>query len=414
MIGPLRRSLSVAATVPMLALGLYALFSRGTPWRGEWAWTLDWATGSLFLLGPIMAGCAAYDTATWRKASRALLDATVRGPRARGLPMIGAFVVGLAVYVVVVLVAVVSTVSAGARPEWDLRLLVLAGASAAAAVGIGGLLGWVWPTPFVAPVAVIVVFASGLAADGTPVPAIFRIGGTTGTLVGLTLGSRFFWSMTVLSLLVAAACVAWVVARGRRGRLVAVAVTVVLAGTGAAVAAEPPERLVTSSSPLTYVCRGHEPSVCLAEQTQRLLVTLPTQLEVRAKALRSVGITPPSRFTQVVPGRTVPSGAPLYLEQVNAERLSPQEVDQAFATPSQCAADVGATAPPQAVFEARQAVAEWLAVRTGRLSPRGLERTSGLRDPSWLRRPVQAQAPWLRATYAQLRACRFDLVRPPR
>lgn len=77
----MKRSIRIEAVeflLPFLAVSGFFLFSRGIPWRHEWAWALDWASGSTLILGPLVSSATAWVVARWHGV-RQLMMSTPRG-----------------------------------------------------------------------------------------------------------------------------------------------------------------------------------------------------------------------------------------------------------------------------------------------------------------------------------------------
>jgi hypothetical protein len=58
-----RTTIGAWVLVPVVVIEFMNFFQRGMPWKGEGIWTVEWMAISLFLLGPVIAGFAAVETA---------------------------------------------------------------------------------------------------------------------------------------------------------------------------------------------------------------------------------------------------------------------------------------------------------------------------------------------------------------
>ena len=85
----------------------FVLVSRGAPWRGEWLWTFDWVAGASILLGPVLAGAAAYEVATYRTFDLGLARPSARRRvLATVVPVLGPLAATVAPFVVGTTIAV--------------------------------------------------------------------------------------------------------------------------------------------------------------------------------------------------------------------------------------------------------------------------------------------------------------------
>lgn len=422
-----RRSSTFVFVPALVVVQVFILLQRGTPWRGEWDWTVDWAGGATVLTAPLLAGCAAFELLRWRsEPTWSLLRSTPRGPFVGWIVGGAVLLIGATVHVVVTVAALVATVAAGAGAGLDalpallMPLLVLA-VGVAAGVGVATL----WPSLLAVPLAAALVFGLTAFAGELPIPLVrsasdvLTVGGSTGSLVGLTWDSgQQAAAATVLVgiiVLLAALVHARDSARVRPGAQVAVVLSAALLVGAAAVAEKAPtSRLVPSSGPIRYVCAGDATtSVCLASETSRQLPWLAREVVEQSEPLVSIGVSLPKRHQQLVPYRQLPRGvAPVVLQpdSVNARRGDASSVADQIVMPALCSADTAEVAPPQQVFAARAAIAAWVRVQNGLAEPADYD---GEIYRKWLAVPQADQRPWIVTTFAQLRACQYDDVRLP-
>jgi hypothetical protein len=413
-----RRSAALAAVPVLMIAELYAIFYRGTPWWGEWNWSVDWANGATILLGPLVAGCAAFDVSTWRGSRvRALLRSVPRGSLSSALLALSNAAVGCVVQLagLVIVLAMNLVVGAGGLP--DLRTVPLALLMLLASAFVGAGIGLVLPALFAAPTSVVVVFAGTYLASSGAVPPYLRVGGSTGSLLGLT------WN-PVLALLVAAGLALAVLAVGgalilsdgpvapRAVRVVAALGAVGFAATYVVLTNGPDDRLERTSGSISYECRGERPRVCMADQTSRQLEPLTQAMRVAAEPLRRVGAQPAEHYQQIVPGRPAPRDAgPLFIESDALNRTPSAAAVAAYLTvPASCPQYTGTTPPPQAVFDAQRLLQQWILLRTGAEPLAAFAAEPG---HGWLSQSFDAQSDWIRRTYAQLRSCDLDAVALP-
>ncbi|MET0820952.1 MAG: hypothetical protein ABWY58_08295 [Aeromicrobium sp.] len=419
----MRRSSTFGFAPVIVVVQAFCLFQRGTPWLGEWDWSVDWAGGVTVVTAPLLAGCAAFEVLRWRSAPTwSLLRQTPRGVVAGWLSALSVLAIGAAVHVAATTAVLVATVAAGAQPgagagaafALALPILVLA-----AATFIGAATAVLWPTLLAVPLAASVVFGVTAFPDDLLLPDVFTVGGTTGSLVGLTWDWRQQTAALAVLLAVILSAAAVMLARdsGRGAstpRWVVAASVVVLIASAVAAEAAPSSRLEASDVPIRYACETSSgTSVCLASQTSRQLHWLARQLGEQSRPLAAIGARVPRRHQQVVPYRRLPDGvAPILLDPgtINARHGDAQRVPDMLAMPALCAADTADVAPPDEVFVARAAIAAWLSIRNGLSEPADYRAEV---FGGWLEHAGQAQESWIRTTYAQLRACRYADVRLP-
>jgi hypothetical protein len=286
---------------------------------------------------------------------------------------------------------------------------------ASAAVGAG--IGRVLPALFAAPAAVIVVFAGTYLASSGTVPPYLRVGGSTGSLVGLT------WSWP-LGLLVAAGLALVAVAVGaalvladspipsRAARLVAAAATAGFAATYVVLSVGTFDRFDPVSGAVSYECRGERPRVCLAEQTSRRLDPMAAEMAAASAPLREAGADLTARYQQVVPGQRVPREVgPLFVESDEINRPpSRSSVAAYLATPASCPQYTASTPPAQAVFDAQRLLQQWILLRAG---DEPLVAFAAEPGHDWLAQAPASQLDWIRRTYGQLQSCDLDAIALP-
>lgn len=415
------RSSAIAFAPVLVAVQVFYVVQRGDPWRGEWAWSLDWAAGATVLTGPLVAACAGFEVLRWRDRSTAtLLRSTRRGHLSAWLGALSVLVVAAVVQAVATAAVLVVTAAAGAEPETSgVLTLLLPFAVLATAALLGATLAVLWPSLLAVPTAAAVIFAVTAFPSDLLLPDVMTVGGSTGSLVGLTWDVR--QQLGALAVLLATCAVLAMIVRVHDAAGSSVATHGVLVGStlllvvAAAVhAAGPDDRLTASERPIDHTCAPAGPStVCLAAQTSRQLPWLARQVARQSAALTDIGIEPPRRYEQLVPYHPLSAGAaPIDLgpDTINARVGDRERVADLLADPAFCPADTAEVPPPSEVFAARAAISAWIAVRSGIVDADDL---GGEIFGAWLRRPVDQQRDWIATTYDQLRRCRYDDVRLP-
>ncbi|MEH3033121.1 MAG: hypothetical protein PGN07_03540 [Aeromicrobium erythreum] len=413
---PWWRSTAVPALPVLVAAGSLFLLQRGTPWRGEWLWTVDWACGATVLLAPLVAGCAAHDAALLRTDGMLeLRRSCVRGPRGVLGPVAAAGAVGTAVLLGIVLTALVLTATTGPTGTPPLQLVPVAVQALVTAAAVGAVVGSRLPVLVAAPVAGAAVYVvSILSARGT-VPDLFRVGGSTGTLTGLAwdrwfllwlTGALLAWSLTGL----AVAARSSLVGPRRTTTLGLLVVALVAVGTTTALAHRP-DRFVPRAVELR--CEGERPRVCVASTSTRSLDSLVRRTARLDARLRAAGVSTVPVVAQVVPGhRPSRSAGALFIESsdVNRPTVPWRTAARYLTTPTPCPGYTASTPPPGPVFEAQAALAAWLEMSVGAGDARSWR---GAPWHDWLTASPSRQRAWLVRTYDQLRRCDLEAVRAP-
>lgn len=416
-----RRGSTLGFLPVLVIVHAFCLFQRGTPWLGEWDWSVDWAGGVAVVTAPLLAGCAAFEVLRWRSApTSSLLRQTPRGVFAGWLSALSVLAIGAAVHLAATTAVLVATVAAGAEPSARATFaLTLPFVVLGATTFIGAATAALWPSLLAVPLSAAVVFGVTAFPDDVLLPDVFTVGGTTGSLVGLTWDWRQqVAALAVLLAVILFAAVVMLVRDSGRGTptsrwVLAASVAVLIASVVAAEDA-PSSRLEASDAPIRYACETSSgTSVCLASQTSRQLHWLARQIGEQSRPLAAIGASVPRRHQQVVPYRRPPEGvAPILLDPgtINARHGDARRIPDMLSMPALCAADTADVAPPDEVFVARSAIAAWLSIRNGLSEPADY-RAEVFGD--WLEHADRSQEAWIRTTYAQLRACRYADVRLP-
>ncbi|GAA0573083.1 hypothetical protein GCM10010172_67140 [Paractinoplanes ferrugineus] len=400
----------------LLTVELAGLFSRGTPWRGEWAWTVDWANGMTILAGPLLAGIVAYHVhKTARRDWNPIAYPAVRTGQPILHQALADWIVACTVHLVVLLFAIGLTATTRPTGLIPWSLLPLGPVVLVAFAGIGALCGTLIRSLVAAPIAAAGAFGlTYLGATGA-IPAAFRVGGATGSLVGLTLDRRVGGAMAIFLVAVALLCAA-VVAVRRSPMLpprstAAAGVALALLATGYFTLQHTgSDKYVVDAKPLKYTCEGQTPRVCMATGTTRQLDALTNAMHTQAQVLTAAGIDIPDTFYQDVPNRQADPTQGLIImttDSVNAANPNPQDVADYLSFPAACKAFFGEF-PPETALQARAAVADL--IRHGnKLQPMVLGNDQAIRD--WM--DSSAASVWLKSTYDKLRTCDLAKISLP-
>ena len=403
----------LAAVLGLTALAGLAVFNRGAPWRGEWAWSVDAALGSTVLTGPGVAALAAW----WAAAARRRASLTDPTPRGWLVPIrlaVGAWAVAATVFVLTLattLLLTATTAHGGPLPWWitPMGLLLLAAYSS-----LGAALGHLWPTFASAPAAAIGTFGLGLAGALGVGPSVLRQGPATGTLAGVTWDPTVAAGQAAVLLAVAIlAAAATVASRGRRPLPVRLVLGLSALGVvaGALVLQTHGDERFELSGEAASTCGGRAPEVCVAPSNTRALASLSSRMGALATELTSVGLPVPDAYSQLLPSAPPPAGHGMF--SLPGEANSPvtpwADAADALTRPAACPAWFAAPSPPPEAFEARYALQVWILDRAGRPAPSAFSPS----ERRWRAAPLADQLHWVRPTFDALRTCDLDRLRPP-
>lgn len=405
----------VLELVALVAVGLVPVLSHGTDWLGSWKMALDAGTFSLTLIGPVAAGLAC---ATYVRLVTSGVEPLVRtGPRPWWSwlrPALTIWSLAAAAMLATTLTVTTAARLAGAAPYYDtLWVVVPALCVLAAQVGVGVLLGGVGRRVWLAPVAAAATFGLGVLGAVGVMPEIFRTGGLGVSYAGETFDLSTLTLQAGAAVGIAAALLLLsnrsVMARSPTSIVVVALLVLQGAGCYVVLGQGVHDRYRTVTDP-QLVCRGDLVQVCMARETTRPLDDLVERMERQAQALSDLGLELPPRYVQpqVDRDRSETDGSLYLLDQELGATVSDELAAASLATPAHCAAYSADVPPPEASFDTRRLLARWLLVRAGLLRPDDDDS-----DREWLESGLDAQRPWVTATYEQLRACDLDALRLP-
>ncbi|MFI5543644.1 hypothetical protein ACIA6E_07685 [Streptomyces sp. NPDC051815] len=302
----LRRSLGRTAFPFLLVLVVLNTLLRPMGWRYEPMWAVYQYNFTVMLLGPLLAGVAAWEG---HRLSRA---APFLSAHHRPLTMLAAawaallawasaaFLLGLVL--VLCLVARAGALASLGLPELLTPVPALALLGLACAVGLAA--GWLSGEGgrVAAPMAAIAVFLAFLLLYSGDLSEFVMIGGATGSLVGLrpkagTQGTQaaFYAAATLLALIAAA----WGAAlhRLRPRHALAAAATVVLCALSAGhlASADP---LYLEARPGDVRCHGTRPQICLGPGYAAYEPRLRAGLTPLVTAMAELDLPAPASFRQ--------------------------------------------------------------------------------------------------------------------
>ncbi len=411
---PARYAVPVLFGIELAGLGNQ---SGGLSWRGEWAWTLDWVGGTVMLLGPVVAGLAAWRAVEVQRTLGEQVDVMPRPGRATLAELLGLVGWAWLCHALALVLAAVLTVQAGASGLPELAPLLPQFLMLAAFAGLGALLGTAVPSMLLPPFTTIgLLVATTQFASGTLPSLWVSVGGATSSLAGLRYRPDVLRWQLLLCLAVVALALAVRRSGPARGALV-VQPAGYLALSGVVVAAgwlatTEQSRVEPSRERVALTCMGSGPEVCVRPESRAAARPVQKVLATLEDTARAAGVPDlPGRFAQVVADDPNPEGARGFV-------LNPGAVQGSTADPTLLArylvvdrACLGGEHAPDALAVGRLQVAEQLLlVRAGAVAPR---QVADAALHAALGSPAAAQGRWLQAAFAAGASCAFHAVPPP-
>jgi hypothetical protein len=397
-----RRSAGLGAFPLMLALVVGHVLLRERSWVHEWTWAFVQLAFVTVLLGPFVAGVAAWEGRRLAMAS-ALVDSSVRRGRATA-----AALAAVALWATVALLAgaliVTALVRTAGTPGWPspttLACLAPPAGLLAAYAGVGLLVGRWTAHPLAAPATAVGSFLATLGLYVAGPTQLVDVGGATGSLVRLAPRPDlqlaqvcFFLFLVLLTTLLTTT------PRPGSGAWRAAGDAVTLSGVGVGFTAALALLLAHGGESLRPVgehlsCVGRSPRVCVAEGYVRYASTARRALLPYLDALRGAGVHVPSEFQQDAEPGLVSVG-PVDSTLLLGADSAGSAVVAAFLS-KRCALD-----EQPAVLASWEGLTAWLRAEvTGR-------RPSDPTLPAVVRGPRSAaQLAWVRHAVSELASCR--------
>lgn len=393
--------------VPVLiGIEAAALMNRGMPWRGEWAWTVDWAGGSVFLLGPVVAGLAVWRVSSSLSHLGEAADVVASPRRATAAELVGVVGWAWACHVAGLLVALGFSARAGAGGVPDLLPLLPQLLVIAAYAGVGALLGALVPNPLMAPLTTVVLLVCTTQFASGTLPSLWvTVGGATASLAGLRYNPQVLAGQVVLGvglLLLGLSVRRQAFGPVQVNRSLAIVPLVGVLASGTWLASTGESRIEPDPRPVALHCGGSEPVVCVRPENEAAAAALRSAFHALTVAARDSGATdPPQRFEQVVAGSPNPKQARAFVLNPGAvlgDHVDPGLVAHYFVLNRACL--VGDDAPPAEPVRRLEALGAFLAVRAGLLDPamaadadvKRLAATSADRRATFLDEALEASA----------------------
>lgn len=395
------RSIGCRAFPAMVILIAINVLARDKVWAHEWLWGIYNYHFVIILLGPLVAGLAAWEGYQQSK-SKDIIDSTGRSLSAA----IGSWVSLLAwtylAYLLGLLLVFAFIVIAG-TPGWPgvavSATLPPALALLAAETAIGYVVGFRTRTPLSAPAVAVGVFTLSILLYLRGGEKFIRVGGATASLVGIE--PRASVQVLQTAFYAAIACIALLLCRQllRTPDLLAFGPVlgniVIIAALGLALARPPSSMFQPASTAMR--CTSSRPVICLAPGYAQFQARVSSAVMPYWKAFAGVGITTPRRFSQaVLPGN--PSAASLPLQVVLGDGNFADSALLSWYTPKGC--DISASAATVQTFVGLQ---YWLDVKVMGPQP-GAESDPQLPDVLKAGSSDQ-QIAWVRNAVVQLAHC---------
>lgn len=398
----LRRSSAFVALPVMLALVATHLALRSRSWTHEWRWSIYQLGFVTILLGPLLAGVAAWEG--WRLSGAAdLLATSPRRVRAAAVAWASTVFWGFAAFASGLL-AVLVMVKAAGTPGWpssaDLVATLPPLGLLAAEAAVGLLAGWWIRHPLAAPAAALGCFLLSLSLYVSDSGQFITVGGVGGSMVNLAPRADvqsaqlfFYAAVAVLALPLTARARPGSRIRGPAaadatigaGLLALVGATALLHGQSGLL-------LTPVHDPLT--CVGRAPTVCVAPGYVADAVGARRALLPYLHRLAQAGVTVPTRFEQ---GGRSGRGT---VGEIDAQLLLGAHADAGFAVlnsffSKECAFSGGAELQRE-----WSGVAAWLMAAGGKAALEDPQLPAIIRGPA-----TPEQLAWIRNALADLSAC---------
>lgn len=335
---PLLRQLWCVRLLPLFwVTGVVLLFVR-TGWWWEVAGASRWASAGLIVLGPLLAGVAAFDTCRLiSPASRPLFDGLPRRPGVVTQIVAAGVVCLFSAWLASEVVAVTVAAARGGAVDPDLLQAVEALGLAVVFSALGVCVGLLLPSILAAPVAAVSAYIAAPVLSSVGNWAAFRANGGDGRIAGLIRepGPVFIALLVNVAISWALLRVVTRRLRGPRPGWVAVAVLAVAVLGPAALPysdyrIDPaPRRTCVDGPPRVCVLRGHE----------GYLPPLAGQISDAAQALSALGLTPQPQYWETIDGGPTQPEIGTFSPpstMTSDPTLTGEDVAELFSFPRQC------------------------------------------------------------------------------
>lgn len=397
-----------ALLVLLIGSGI-AMATSGTSWLGSWRQAVDNAMGTVVITGPLLSGLVAGTYSSLRRTALADLVASsgrpVRGWYGPAIRLWVAAVVSLGLVVTVVTVRA-SFLDVPVPPR-QLVIVLPTVVTLAVHALIGIVIGLHVGPRVSAVLAAFISFGLFLLATNHLAPPCFMTGGVTGSMFGEQYRLSSVVALCSFAALSAAALAPWTLgtSRGFRSRW-AVSLAAGTAFLALAQVAWPDLETRLEPTAISYRCAGSGPEVCVvSERAADDVGAVARRMRALASPLLAIGSPIPGRWTHGLYGQPAEAGSGVLIlssESESGGTVTDAELVRSLVEPAQCPQYPNGDEPGP-VFGARVQILNWLVARSG-LDPRS-------QFPPWIFSSESDR--WVRTTYAQLRRCDLDEIRPP-
>ena len=305
----LRRSAALPALPVLLAAVAAHIALRPRPWAYEWFWAVYQFNFVTILIGPLLAGIAAWEG--WRCSAAAdLLDTGAQPRRVAAVSWLATFLWGLLVFAVgLVAVCVIVRLAGtpGAPPLAAIATVLPAIALVAAECAVGLLVGWWVRHVLAAPAAALGCFLLSLWLYVSGPTVLIQVGGASGSMIGASVRVvpamaqvAYFAAIVLLAVLLLARPRPWSRAGAAQSALASLAPVatagILVLGSASFLVAQGPDRL--QPAPEALVCVGTAPQVCVAAGYVRYAAGARAALLPYLSRLTEAGVPVPAKFAQ--------------------------------------------------------------------------------------------------------------------
>ena len=304
----LRRSAALPALPVLLAIVVAHIALRPRLWAHEWFWAIYQFNFVTILIGPLLAGVAAWEG--WRCSAAAdLLDTGAQPRRVAAVTWLATLLWGLLVFVVgLVSVGIIVRVAGtpGAPPLAALASVLPAMGLLAAECAVGLLIGWWVRHVLAAPAAAVGCFLLSLWLYVSGPTVLIEVGGASGSMIGVSVRVgpalaqlAYFAAVVLLAVLLVGRPRPWSGTPAALASLAPAATAGVLVlGTASILVAQGPNRL--QPAPEALVCVGTAPQVCVSAGYVRYAAGARAALLPYLSRLTEAGVPVPAKFAQDV------------------------------------------------------------------------------------------------------------------
>ena len=302
----LRRSAALPALPVLLAIVAAHIALRPRLWAHEWFWAIYQFNFVTILIGPLLAGVAAWEG--WRCSAAAdLLDTGAQPRRVAAVTWLATLLCGLLVFVVgLVSVGIIVRVAGtpGAPPLAALASVLPAMGLLAAECAVGLLIGWWVRHVLAAPAAAVGCFLLSLWLYVSGPTVLIEVGGASGSMIGVSVRVgpalaqlAYFAAVVLLAVLLVGRPRPWSGTPAALASLAPAATAGVLVlGTASILVAQGPNRL--QPAPEALVCVGTAPQVCVSAGYVRYAAGARAALLPYLSRLTEAGVPVPAKFAQ--------------------------------------------------------------------------------------------------------------------